>query len=83
MCQKWENFYFFNCPHCGEEIIVHKSEVNCKIFRHGVYKSTKEQINPHMSKKECDRLYNSGKYMVVVNLLDLFFSRWVSLCIDM
>lgn len=55
------DFYFFKCPHCQEEIIVHKNEVNCKIFRHGVYKSTKKQIDPHMKKEECDRLYNFGE----------------------
>ena len=36
--------------------MVLKKEFNCKIFRHGVYKKTYEQIDPHLPKVECDRL---------------------------
>ena len=38
-----------NCPHCNEFIII--EEINCKIFRHGVFKNTRIQIDPHSSKK--------------------------------
>ena len=51
-----EDFYYMKCPHCNDDIIVHKNELNCKIFRHGVYKSNMEQINPHLGKDLCDRL---------------------------
>ena len=34
-----------------------KNEINCAIFRHGVMKSTLKQINPHLPKSECDKLY--------------------------
>lgn len=27
-----------NCPHCDSKILINK--INCKIFRHGVYKDT-------------------------------------------
>jgi hypothetical protein len=47
-----------SCPHCNNYILILKKEFNCKIFRHGVYKNTKKQIDPHLSKVECDRLYN-------------------------
>jgi hypothetical protein len=47
------------CPHCGVSIEV--LELNCRIFRCGVYVETGEQINPHLPKKECDELYDGGK----------------------
>ncbi len=55
-----DNFLIFRCPSCNGHIIVNKNEINCSIFRHGILKSTGEQINPHLSKQECDRLYASN-----------------------
>jgi DNA-directed RNA polymerase subunit RPC12/RpoP len=55
------------CPHCGDFIYIDKRELNCRIFRHGVYTSTMQQIDPHMCKTECDALadrneiYGCGK----------------------
>ncbi len=40
------------CPHC--ECQVEILEINCAIFRHGVYKQTGAQMNPHAPKSECD-----------------------------
>jgi hypothetical protein len=51
-----DNIYSFECPHCSNIIIVHRTEINCQIFRHGVYKDTNEQINPHTTKEVCDNL---------------------------
>ena len=48
------------CPHCNEYIIIYKKDFNCKIFRHGVYKNNNKQINPHLNKNECDRLFKEG-----------------------
>ena len=48
--------FLFECPHCSDLIQVQKDQVNCRIFRHAVYKSSFEQINPHTNKQECDRL---------------------------
>lgn len=47
-----------NCPHCNQliEIIA----INCAIFRCGVMRQTGEQVNPHASKIECDRLFEQG-----------------------
>jgi len=62
-----------NCPHCNEPILI--EELNCKIFRHGVLKSTNQQINPHLSKSECDNLilndliYGCGKPFII-NIID-------------
>lgn len=40
------------CPHC--ECQVEILEVNCRIFRHGVFKQTGAQVPPHSSKENCD-----------------------------
>jgi len=48
------------CPNCESLIIINEKDFNCKIFRHGVYKSNNEQIDPHFCKEECDRLFNEG-----------------------
>ena len=37
-----------NCPNCNDILII--SELNCCIFRHGIYKKINEQIDPHLSK---------------------------------
>lgn len=46
------------CPHCHECIII--NELNCCIFRHGVYKSGL-QIPPHLEKEKCDELVRNGE----------------------
>ena len=53
------------CPHCHQFIEV--LELNCKIFRCGIYKTNLQQMDPHMSKTDCERLkendliYGCGK----------------------
>lgn len=42
------------CPHCGDQVLI--EQINCAIFRHGVIKSTGDQIPPHASKPQCDQL---------------------------
>lgn len=62
-----QDYIIFNCPHCKQIIQVFKTEFNCKIFRHGIYKKNLKQIDPHLNKEECDRLkkedliYGCGK----------------------
>lgn len=46
----------FQCPHCFLDIHVVKNELNCCIFRHGVYKKTYKQVDPHLKKEMCDEL---------------------------
>lgn len=58
--QNIDNFYIFNCPHCNQKIQVGKDEVNCRIFRCGIYKNNCKPIPPHTSKDECDRLKNNN-----------------------
>jgi hypothetical protein len=38
-----------------------KKDINCAIFRHGVFKQTGQQIPPHESKAKCDAYAATGK----------------------
>jgi len=48
--------YCLMCPHCMAAMFILKSEINCNVFRHGVYKDTMNQIDPHTPKNICDKL---------------------------
>jgi len=80
-------FFIFKCPHCMLLIEVHKTQVNCKIFRHASYFEVtgedsngtmhiqiKDQINPHTSKSECERLVREGKVVGCGKPFQLFVS---------
>lgn len=45
------------CPNCNDYVMI--SELICGIFRHAMY-SNGEQVDPHMSKEECDKLITKG-----------------------
>ena len=53
------------CPHC--KCYIEIIELNCRIFRCGILKSDFSQINPHLTKPECDtmkkedKIYGCGK----------------------
>jgi len=53
--------YIFTCLHCKDEFIIHITDFNCKILRHGAYKHNLQPINPHATKEECDALVASEK----------------------
>ena len=54
-----ENDYIIiECPNCEKFVFIFKTDLNCLIFRHGVYKNNMENIDPHLNKTECDRLFN-------------------------
>jgi hypothetical protein len=53
-------FYNFQCPHCLIGIEVMKNQLNCKIFRCGVFKNNNQPIPPHSSKIICDELYKNN-----------------------
>ena len=61
MIQIVDNALIFECPHCLGTIQVMKNEVNCRIFRHAVYKNTYQPVNPHLPKTECDQLVAENK----------------------
>ena len=44
------------CPHCNEFISINLLDINCAIFRHGVFKDTLESIPPHSTKEYCEQL---------------------------
>lgn len=50
--------FIVTCPHCKDFIEI--VSINCGIFRHGHFKAGMKQINPHLPKNECDRLFNEG-----------------------
>lgn len=62
------------CPHCGCDVII--EQLNCKIFRHGVFKDSGKQINPHAPKIDCDMyiekelIYGCGKPFIVLQQSD-------------
>ena len=75
--------YLLTCPHCNTYVIVHNTELNCRIFRHGVYRDSKEPIPPHLPKKECDRLlsenliYGCGKPFRVTESMEAIVCDYI------
>ena len=70
------------CPNCDEYIII--EQINCAIFRHGVLKNNLVQINPHLSKNECEELvknnliYGCGKpFRLILNN-----NEWIGIICD-
>ena len=66
---------FVKCPHCN--IMIEIIELNCKIFRCGIYKNNFQQIDPHMSENECNELLKndsifgcSKPFMIIVKQND-------------
>ena len=55
-----DNYIIIICPHCNVEILVYENEIKCAIFRHGIYKDTYKQINPHLSRELCEKLINDN-----------------------
>lgn len=41
------------CPNCG--ITIEIIEINCGIFRCGIYKHNGQQLPPHATKEECEQ----------------------------
>lgn len=58
------------CPHCNIPVII--LELNCKIFRHAILKTTNQQIDPHANKEICDnyvknnQIYGCGKPFKII-----------------
>lgn len=50
--------HIIECPHCSQMIEI--IELNCRIFRCGIYKSNFTQIPQHLSKSECIRLFSQN-----------------------
>jgi len=54
------NSYIFSCPHCNATIIVDKNDINCRIFRHGIIKTSNKQIDPHSPHDYCEMLVKNN-----------------------
>lgn len=54
------DYLILECPHCKSFIQIYLNEINCAIFRHGVYKSNMKQIPPHTCKTDCDTLISNN-----------------------
>ena len=58
---------YIECPHCNQLMELIKQEINCAIYRHGIFKDTGGQMDPHAPKQVCDELvekdliYGCGK----------------------
>ena len=46
--------FIITCPHCQEKVLI--EQVNCGIFRHAVFKSSGDQVPPHLPENECLKL---------------------------
>lgn len=46
------------CPHCC--LLIYIEQINCGIFRHAIYRDSYEQIDPHASKEQCEKLINDN-----------------------
>ena len=51
--------HFVCCPHCAQACEL--LELNCRIFRCGIYKRTMQQMDPHAPKALCDALAATGQ----------------------
>ena len=47
------------CVHC--KCLIEIIEINCRIFRHGVFKRDFNQIPPHLNKEECEKLIKNDE----------------------
>jgi hypothetical protein len=61
-----------SCPNCSQLIEI--LELNCCIFRCGVYKINHKQINPHTNKETClnlvkdNKIYGCGAAFKIIKL---------------
>ena len=51
-----DNYYIFPCPHCLALIKVKAGELNCRVFRHGIYRKNFKGIPAHLPKNKCEEL---------------------------
>ena len=63
--------FTYSCPHCEGIIITEYNQLNCKIFRHGVFIDTLKQIGCHANKIECDKIEKTILFMDVGNHMKL------------
>ena len=52
--------YILPCPHCWGMVQLPKKQLNCRIYRHALYK-TGRQVSPHAKKERIEKLLREGK----------------------
>ena len=63
---------YVECPHCADMIEI--LQINCGVFRHGVFKKNQQQINAHAPEEFCknvfenELIYGCGKPFKVINI---------------
>ena len=73
------NNLIVKCPHCQEYVEI--IQINCAIFRHGIFKNTGKQIEPHTSKNICDQyiqtnaIYGCGKPFKLIVRENILFAE--------
>lgn len=83
-----DDFLLFNCPNpqCNQLIYVKIKEINCQIFRCGIFIGNNQQVAPHSSKSDCDKylennmIYGCARPFYFVKNLENVFSSYVILC---
>ena len=55
---KIETTFIIDCPHCFQKCEI--LEINCAIFRCGIFKNSLQQIPPHLPKNECEYLFDNN-----------------------
>jgi hypothetical protein len=67
------------CPNCKDFVII--DELNCMIFRHGVFIKDNKQINPHENKELCDKyikenlIYGCGKPFKLIQQQEKYIAQ--------
>ena len=49
------DYLVLKCPHCNDLVFIYLSELNCRIFRHGVFKKGFVGVYQHSTKAECEQ----------------------------
>ena len=58
--KKEDDYIIVTCPICLDYVQIYKKELNCKIFRHAVFKKNYMNIPPHSTKEVIDKMLKDG-----------------------
>jgi hypothetical protein len=58
---RMEDFVLTSCPKCGTTIQIFKRDINCRIFRCGIFKASNQPIAPHAAKAQIDAWLAQGR----------------------
>ena len=71
---------YVSCPNCSLPILIMKKDINCAIFRHGIFKKNHKQMDPHTSREICtflaknNYIFGCGKPFKLVRKNDVDYS---------